>query len=141
MFWNWFWKSPERKREIFCYWDGCKARSADPLVVYRLLKDDKEFNIDVHPAFVDEGDMDAIRVTAAAVRSAFGVKSLDAGGLTEQECITLLLDYFGWVEQKKNNSSPPPTLQPDTDTTPPPDSPETATSLPAGCTSTDIEPR
>lgn len=108
MFWGLFGGSkPARNREVFTYFDGLKARSADPIVVFRMLKDDKTFNMDVHPALVDAGDVDAIGITAAAVRSAFGVKSLDAGGLTEQECVALLLDYFAWVEDVKKKLSGP----------------------------------
>lgn len=135
MFWR-FWRKPERQREIFCYFDGNKPRSADPIVVYRSLKDDPKFNIDVHPALVDAGDADAIGITAAAVRSAFGVKSLDAGGLTEQECISLLLQYFDWVDSVKKKDSQPLTLPPASDTTPPLECSATPTSSPSESTST-----
>lgn len=139
MFWR-LWRKPERQREIFTYWDGSKPRSADPIVVYRALKDDAKFNIDVHPALVDSGDADAIGITAAAVRSAFGVKSLDAGGLTEQECISLLLEYFNWVEDVKKKDSQPLTSQPASDTTLPPESSATPTNSPPESTSTANEP-
>jgi len=135
MFWR-LWGKPARQREIFTYFDGNKPRSADPIVVYRSLKDDAKFNIDVHPALVDAGDADAIGITAAAVRSAFGVKSLDAGGLTEQECISLLLQYFDWVDSVKKKDNQPLTSPPASDTTPLPECSATPTSSPSESTST-----
>lgn len=139
MFWR-FWRKPERQREIFTFWDGNKPRSADPIAVYRSLKDDPKFNIDVHPALVDAGDVDAIGITAAAVRSAFGVKSLDAGGLTEQECISLLLQYFNWVDSVKKKDNQPPTSQSASDTTLPPECSATPTSSPPESISTATGP-
>lgn len=135
MFWR-LWRKPERQREIFTFWDGNKPRSADPIAVYRSLKDDPKFNIDVHPALVDAGDVDAIGITAAAVRSAFDVKPLSAGGLTEQECISLLLEYFDWVDSVKKKDSQPLTSQPASDTTPLLECSATPTSSPSESTST-----
>lgn len=129
MGWFDFWKRP-KAREIFAYFDGAKKRFVDPIVAYRALKDDPKFKLELHPALVDTGDVEAIGITAAAVRSAFGVKALDAGGLTEQECIVLLLDFFAWADEKKNSTSGPVTLPGPSDTTPPPDSLATPTSSP-----------
>ncbi len=131
MGWFSFWKRAESRRDIFAYWDGIKARTADPIVAYRALKDDPKFNLEVHPALIDAGDLEAIGITAAAVRAAFGVKPLEQGGLTEQECIVLLLDFFGWAAEKKNISSGPVTLPEPTDTTLQPSSTEPPMSSPA----------
>ena len=129
MGWFDFWRRP--KREIFPYFDGKKKRRIDPIVAYRALKDDPKFNLELHPALVDEGDVEAIGITAAAIRSAFGVKDYAAGGLAEQECVVLLLDFFAWADEKKNSTSGPVTLPGPSDTTLPPDSSATPTSSPA----------
>lgn len=109
-----------QEREIFVYFDGHRHRRGDPIAIYRGLKDDPQFNLDVHPGEAEEGDLEALGIMAGAVRRVFGVKSADEGGLTEMECAELLrgyLDYTGSL--KKNSSTPPMPLSPTITPTPP----------------------
>lgn len=101
----------KREREIFRFWDGKKTRAADPLEIWLALKNDPEFNYDTTPGFVDAGDTEAIKVTIGAIRRIFGVKTLEQGGLTSQECLELLAVYFLYEESLKKSTSEPATPQ------------------------------
>jgi len=101
----------KREREIFRFWDGGRTRTADPLAIWIALHDDPEFNYDTTPAFVDAGDIAAIKTTVGAVRRIFGLKSFEAGGLTSQECLELLAVYFLYEESLKKSTSEPATPQ------------------------------
>lgn len=109
-----------REREIFVYFDGQSHRRGDPIAIYRGLKDDPQFNLDVHPGEAEDGDLEAIGIMAGAVRRVFGVKAIDEGGLTEMECADLLRSYLDYTGSLKKNSDTPPTPQLPTVTTTPP---------------------
>lgn len=104
---RWAWR---RRRSIFPFFDGTAARWADPMAVYRELQRHPRFNWDIHPALIDTGDLDALAVTAEAVRSAFGLKDAAAGGLTEAECVALLARFVAYLDALKKNGSPAPIL-------------------------------
>lgn len=97
-----------RIREIFAFWDGCRERKADPLAIWRALNDHPQFVVDQHLPAVERGDLAAIGITVNAVRGAFGVATLEGGGLTDQECLELLAGFLLWVaDQKKSTNFPP----------------------------------
>lgn len=129
-----------RRRSIFRYWDGARNRFADPMAIYRALQQHPRFNWDVHPALIDCGDLDALALTAEAVRTAFGIAPVEQDGLTEAECVTLLAAFVGYLEALKKNGSPTPTLPAPSE--PAPSTPATPdTSEPSASGSTASAPR
>lgn len=110
---QWF-KNRRRKaqREIFQFWDGRRDRRADPLATWRGYLTHKTFNLQIHPALVESGDVEAIGVVAAATRDVFGVPSFEDGGLTEQECLELTVQFFSWIDEVKKNTRILPTSRP-----------------------------
>lgn len=98
-------------RRLFRYHDGNRWRRIDPLVATRALGSDPEFNWETHPPLVDKGDIEAIRVTANAVRRSFDVQaySEDGGGLTEGESIALLLRFAAYTDSLKKSIDRSPT--------------------------------
>ena len=131
-----------RGRAIFRFWDGTRERVADPLVIHRALMAHPEFNWETTPALIDVDDQrvasDALCVTAAGVRDAFGIPSLESGGLTEAECVQVLIRFNLFLDGVKKNIGSPPTSQPATGSA----SSETSTTKPAsGCGSTSDGPK
>ena len=112
----WFWSVflgyfGRNNRGIFRFWNGRRWVGVDPIPVARALLSHPEFAWDETPKLTDDPDVevaaDAIRISAAAVRDAFGIKPLEQGGLTEAECCQILWafrEYLGIV--KKNGSGP-----------------------------------
>lgn len=104
---RWF---ANRNRQIFSYWDGRRVRKADPLVVYRKLDNDPEFDWETHPEMIDSGEDgladNAMEITANAVKRAFNVEPFDgAKGLTENECIGLLVQFVDYLTALKKNGN------------------------------------
>lgn len=98
-----------RTREIFRFWDGRRWRYADPLAVARALENNERFDWTTHPALTATGDLDALKVTADAVREAFALPLFDGRhGLTEGECLSLLADFTDYLDSLKKNTSPSP---------------------------------
>jgi hypothetical protein len=130
---RWFrrWRR-EQERGIFHFWDGRDERRADPLVVWRELNADPEFSLVKHPELIDAGDLDAMRIGAAAVRRSLQIPTFDEGGLTEQECLNLLIDFFEYTAALKKNTSPLPTPPSPTESSSPlPYAAESSTTKPA----------
>ena len=125
-----------RERQLFRYWDGSRERAADPLVVYRSLDRDEEFNNQRHPYMVEAGDDEATGIMLRAIQRAFDVTAYDeqAGtGLTQLEMLSLYGDFSGYCEGLKKNTSPSPTPPSPTDATSP-DSSGATTSATSDCT-------
>lgn len=102
---------------IYRYWNGERIVSADPMQLWLDLQEHSEYNAEVHAPLVDQGDVDATRITAGAVRDVFGVRSFDPHsrkGLTLGEQISLLTDFYLYLEEQKKTlestlTSPPST--------------------------------
>lgn len=104
----------DRKRDIFYFWDGRGGRRIDPATVYRRLTVDPEFNWETDPVLIDMGNeaesLDASARTVAAVRRAFEIPALDhKRGLTETECLRLLMQFVDSMSALKKNTNTPPT--------------------------------
>jgi len=120
------------RRQIFCYWDGKAYRFIDPMVAYRGLSDDPEYVMDRTPAqlqaAIDLGNsdnipaegkaqierdaLDLMRIMANACRRVFDVQPIDpktGDGLTDSECVALLVAFGGYLSALKKNTSSPPT--------------------------------
>lgn len=110
-FWNWLigansdQEKPER--QIFHFWNGFADCSADPILIYRYLESDPDFDRETHLDQAGKGDMAAWEISVKAVRRAFAVEPYDEGGLTELECLDLLGDFYTYLEslQKKTPNS------------------------------------
>lgn len=115
-------------RNLFEYWDGTEKRVGDPLHLYRMMQNDPEFRVDVHPMLCDEGDDDAIEITLTAIRRAFGIQAFDPvamTGLTQAETLQLWVAFCYWMDDVKKNTNPLPTLPQSTDATLPSSSEKT----------------
>lgn len=108
-------KKADQKRLIFEFHDGRHARRADPMEIWFALEADEEFLIDSTPALVDDGDTKAIKIACDATRRAFGVPKFEDGGLTAEECLSLLVYYLLYVESVKKNTSEQPISSPPTE--------------------------
>lgn len=129
------------RRDIFRFWDGERDRGADPLSIYRAMLAHPEFVASKHYDLAIKGDLPAIDITVRAVRELFGVRAWtdSHAGLTEGECLTLLRNFFAYLNALKKNGSPPPTLPGSTEPTSLEPTP-TITSAKSGSTSTETVP-
>ncbi len=101
---NW---SIQRRRQIFRFWDGATIRGVDPLHAVRALRADPEYVDTQHLPLVDAGDDDAIRISAAATRRAFGLAEVSAGGLSDLECLSVLTQFLKFLLHVKKNTARP----------------------------------
>ena len=91
-----------RNRSTFSYFSGYRLQQIDPMVACRDLNNFPNFDWASTPVKIDRGDDEALRLTVAAVRSAF---KLDESGLTETDCIQLLIKFRMYlVLQKKSGN-------------------------------------
>lgn len=99
------------ERVIYHYWDGGKTVSADPMTLYRkVMEVGPELSIDLTVANSPSKDSgEAHRKAVEKVRTVFGVKGLEEGGLTEAESLDLLDHFMAFCEALKKNSSRSPT--------------------------------
>jgi len=93
------------KRNIFRYFDGSWWRKCDPIQTWNLLKSDSEFSFDKHLGEIQTGDLVAVSITARAIRRAFKIKECTQGGLTDDECLDLLSQFFVWSSEVKKKRS------------------------------------
>lgn len=114
---DWFFRRVlNQHRLLFRYWDGRRFVSADPFVLLRKLVNTNKFDPDADlkklkypdPKIVTE----KIGFVAEGVREIFELRSFEAGGLTELECVQLLMTFSEYLETvKKNGVSNPITSQ------------------------------
>lgn len=95
-------------RLIFRFHDGRKERAVDPLATWLELDADPEFNMETHPAQIDAGEPAAIRIALAATRRVLKIETLEAGGLTDLECLDLLKGFWAFMSllKKSGDGSP-----------------------------------
>lgn len=135
-----------KERDIYHYFDGKDVRVADPLPIYRKMKDvitDLEVEFKVAASGMQGADE---HYTSAVnrIRGIFNLKSFSEGGLTEMECVTLFRHFFnyaGGVKKKLPQSSTPSpgtseSTPPSTEAVPEP-SPPTEPSLGSGSTASE----
>lgn len=96
-------------REIFWFYDGSKARGADPLAILRTLNANPSFGENLEllenaqgvDAFVEKASSEAMD----AIREAFGLRRFDeTGGLTELETMEVFKDFCAFIESLKKSS-------------------------------------
>jgi hypothetical protein len=112
-----FRRRAERQRQIFRYFDGVRRRGIDPIAAYRALASDPDFRYDLHVQGCLEGDLESIQITLAAVRRTFDVRPWNEAterGLTEEETLELLPQFYDYMESLKKNTAPWPSSSPST---------------------------
>lgn len=108
---NWIFKRIlNRHRLLFRFWDGRKYVAADPFVLLRKLLSTTKFD--------PEGDLKKLAIPdtkiittrigyiAEGVREIFDLPPFrpdGRGGLTELECVNLLMEFTGYLERVKKN--------------------------------------
>ena len=96
-------------RGIFRFHDGRQWKFADPWVVTRRLFAHSEFDWDRTPELLHQPDsqtqLEAVRLIALAVRDAFTISPFEQRGLSEQECVNLLIDFRQYLGDVKKNGS------------------------------------
>lgn len=111
-----------QQREIYHYFDGQKVRNADPMPLFRRMKDvstDLEIEFKVARSGMKGAD-EHYQKAVQRIRGIFDVKPLEEGGLTEIECVELFTHFWNYSGGVKKNLPPPSTPSPGTsDDTPP----------------------
>ena len=109
------WREANR-REIFVFWDGVRTRRVDPWAVYRATREYPDFSWDITiPMLTGEvipGDTNdlasrskAMGHAASCARSVFNLPSFEDGGLTELECLSLMLSFDSYCFGVKKNGN------------------------------------
>lgn len=95
------------ERMIFSYFDGGKVVRADPMVLERkLMAVGPELNIDIKVSrSISKDAPESHKRMLEKLRDIFGVKSLEEGGLTEVETVSLFEHYLWYTDTLKKNSS------------------------------------
>lgn len=104
------------RREIFVFWDGVRTRRVDPWAVYRATREYPDFSWDITiPMLTGEvipGDTNdlasrskAMMHAASCARNVFSLPSFENGGLTELECLSLLLHFDAYCFGVKKNGN------------------------------------
>jgi hypothetical protein len=98
-------------RDIFPYHDGTRSRRGDPLAIQHALNSTPGFDVSIHPgaaAAPSKNGLAAAKITADAVRAAFGVPAFDAGGLTDGQCLLLFIQFGEWLGKLREETRPLP---------------------------------
>lgn len=113
---NWFFaRVLNRHRLLFRFWNGSRFVSEDPFILFRRLLNTDKFDPDADMKLLEIKTDPKLVVRkmeniAEGVREIFGVQPLDRGGLTELECIQLLIQFSGWMDAVKKNGATTPIL-------------------------------
>ncbi len=130
-------------RQIYHYHNGKEEIHADPMILYKaMMKVGPELSIDMKVATSASKDAEKAHDSLIKkIRGIFSLKSLEEGGLTENESIDLLDHFLIYTEVLKKNSSPLVTSPMVTSHPSSPSSAEKPTTLSSSeCGSTDKEP-
>lgn len=110
LFKNWFFsRALNRHRLLFRFWNGSRFVSVDPFIILRkLLKTDKfDPDADLKKLEIPDAKIitEKIGFIAEGVREIFDLPAFEAGGLTELECVQLLMEFSGFLENVKKNGA------------------------------------
>lgn len=115
------------QRNIFRYWNGRRYRRIDPWSAYRATLDYPGWSWDETPKLIGETatdevslrmKLDAIKTATELARSVFDLPPVANGGLTEEECLTLLWQFSAYVSAVKKNGRQPQTSPASSESTP-----------------------
>jgi len=105
---NWFFaRALNRHRLLFRYWDGSRFVSADPFVLLRRMLNTTKFDADadVKALSLPEPTIVAKKIgfIAEGIREIFELKPFEQGGLSELECVNLLMLFSDFLNSVKKN--------------------------------------
>lgn len=126
-----------KERLIYSYWDGQRQRQGDPLALVRSLTSVDGVSLDIDAKLAAGSTPDAPKAMGRlidAVRTVFGVKPLDDGGLTEAETLALLYHFLEFIQEVQADALPLPKSPGRTDS--PADGSATDASSASGSTAT-----
>ena len=114
------WLFRRKDPAVFTYWNGSRHVLGDAMQImrglmlheaadYDLEHDCKLAGLPTEDPRVARDVMRAIGRLADAVRSAFKVKQMDEGGLDDERCLRLLLDFMKWKDSQKKTTNTSPT--------------------------------
>ena len=107
----------DRHRKLFSFWDGRRLVRVDPVVIFRRMSENAEF--DAVNDFKRLGNpvakyrVKAIGHMANVARNVFQLPVFDGvHGLTENELVHLVLKFQGEMAELKKNTQPTPEQSP-----------------------------
>lgn len=96
------------ERLIYRYFNGEKVIAADPLVLFKRMKDVfTDLMVDMQVANSESKDADLCHAKAIAkIRGIFSINPLDENGvgLTDTEALDLFEHFYDWIDGLKKNS-------------------------------------
>jgi hypothetical protein len=107
-------------------------RRIDPLEAMLRITSHPTYNADLHPKLLDQGDVEATRITCQAVKDVFGVADYDPAkntGLTVAEQLALLGAFSLYIDGLKKSIEPTPTSAGSTEGPTSPESNDAITSV------------
>ncbi len=109
-----------RHRLLFRFWNGSRFISADPFILLRRLMNTDKFDAEVDLKKLEIPDAkivtEKIGFIAEGVREIFELSPYEKGGLTELECVQLLMEFSSFLERIKKNGASKLILLPPTGT-------------------------
>lgn len=107
---NWFFaRALNRHRLLFSFWDGSRFVSSDPFVLFRRMINTQDFDLEADLKMLQVPDpklvTQKIGYIAEGVRKIFDLKPFESGGLSELECVQLLLTFSDFLDRVKKNGA------------------------------------
>lgn len=117
---TWFFaRALNRHRLLFRFWDGSRFISSDPFVLLRRLTNTEKFDMESDLKMLQIPDpkivTQKIGYIADGVREIFDLKNFESGGLSELECVQLLLTFSDFLDTVKKNGVLNPNSSPASD--------------------------
>lgn len=118
---NWFFaRVLNRHRLLFRFWNGSRFVSSDPFILLRKLLNTDKFDAEMDLKKLEIPDAkivtEKIGFIAEGVREIFELPPYEKGGLTELECVQLLMEFSEFLERIKKNGTSKLILLPSTET-------------------------
>jgi len=107
---NWFFaRVLNRHRLLFRFWNGSRFVSSDPFILLRKLLNTDKFDAEMDLKKLEIPDAkivtEKIGFIAEGVREIFSLPPYEKGGLTELECVQLLMEFSEFLERIKKNGT------------------------------------
>jgi hypothetical protein len=128
-----------REQLIYHYWNGAEMVKADPIRIYKKMSEvgtELSANIRISSS-PSKGAPAAYDAMVRQIRTVFGLKPFDEGGLSDLDSCGLLDHFLIYCSMLKKNSSPSPTSSTSTEaskTSSAPPAPPTSSSSDSGST-------
>ena len=110
IFKNWFFaRVLNRHRLLFRFWNGSRFVSADPFILFRRLINTDKFDVenDLKKLKIPDPKIIAEKIgfISEGIREIFDVPPYEKGGLTELECVQLLMEFSTFLDRVKKNGA------------------------------------